>query len=587
MRPGRGSSLLRPSTPRCPGSRYAHGVTAVVAGLRAAIQHAITDRVRAGFPRMGAVPWAARVFVVTTVALAIGTMVVVFITFYGGDDTTREIAERSRGPFGAFLIGWTLTAARLTASALRPRARIVLGVIVWLLHLPMVAVAAVIASTVKTGWAVLVVIAALAGLALTITGDVRGARRPGGWLPVLTTVIGVGLSFTAPLAWIQLPHFGEAGRNVTLSYVTLFEVVAVPTLLSGALVFVRVALDASQWGVLGFREGLWRRPAAAPARVRRGLWWVIGAAGVVQVIAVFAVAMRTPPTGPEVIATAGVVAAAAVFGALAFAAARRRRPVERPHPSTIADHVGRTAPWWGALMFVGVVVGAVTGWGHWIAPLAVLPMSVVWSLRNAATGRTAAAALHAVVAALLAWATVSGALTLPQLSGLVQSTWLLVATIVVLGVTAARGHLDERRLVVGVIAVVIAVVHPWRTILAEPFTIFGESAPVVIVVGVVWLFLTEAGSKRLEHRLRVLLQNTTLVLATVSVLVVDANGHDFLELWADVADTTFGHIIVVAALIGLAELGRFDVDPDPRLLPPLAGVRPTASSHRGCSEQPA
>lgn len=139
-----------------------------------------------------------------------------------------------------------------------------------------------------------------------------------------------------------------------------------------------------------------------------------------------------------------------------------------------------------------------------------------------------------------------------------------VAALVFAGWTAARGQLDRARVSSVLTVLLLAVLYPHRDLLSDPASaVLVFSAPLVLLFGLTWRLLTDAGfthdgSPRLPQPARVLLflANTLFAVTTVAFLALARGTGTPVDttMWATTTDTLLGDPLFVVALVAGAWL---------------------------------
>lgn len=113
----------------------------------------------------------------------------------------------------------------------------------------------------------------------------------------------------------------------------------------------------------------------------------------------------------------------------------------------------------------------------------------------------------------------------------------------------------------------------WRNVLAEPIAAaLGFSAGGVLFFGLIWRVLTGGDFTRVDGRrfpidARAFLFAAHSILGAAAVALLVYRGGQPIgldpEAMAGLGDVAMGRFAMIAVVVGLIELGRFAVDPDP------------------------
>lgn len=169
-------------------------------------------------------------------------------------------------------------------------------------------------------------------------------------------------------------------------------------------------------------------------------------------------------------------------------------------------------------------------------------------------GAIGAVALTSVVPAL---GGVAGAAIEPW-SSEALAVIIALGTLLLAGLLAARGRLDERRLALLTVALLLSAAAAWREVIADPLgLLLGASGIALVLVGFIWGFLTDAEITRSDsaaypRSARVLLFLANAVFG-VAVLAFGALARDVaaaidLDAFARSGDELLGTALILAAV---------------------------------------
>lgn len=198
--------------------------------------------------------------------------------------------------------------------------------------------------------------------------------------------------------------------------------------------------------------------------------------------------------------------------------------------------------------------------------------ALVWTARAIGRGVVVGAAIGPPLACGMAVhsAVFAG---MPALQSDLVSGFLLSALLlVVLVVWLVRGVANETRWTIVALGLALVALHPMRAVLAEPIAAaLGFSGVALVFFGLIWRVFTDGrytrvGGPRFPIETRAFLFGAHSVLAAAAV-AMNAFGHwgeSFsLELFNQWGDWVMGRFALLAVIVGLIEIGRFHVDPDP------------------------
>lgn len=398
---------------------------------------------------------------------------------------------------------------------------------------------------------------------------------------VVLTVIALTLSYLAPqLLSLRSPRLGSVGLTVTA---IVLLVLAMPLAVAAGTAFAQIAINLSTSTIDSIR-------ARAPARLWPILAPIVGVA--VLAMPLFRNAEAVRDSGPApVLASVGFTITSAALSAVGLAMAQRRArrrhaetgvAMSYPRPLTLSEILadvstvlGILLGSWGITLLLGLVVPLPPLLREWPAEVADFLMAgaaLVLAVRAVRRGRTAAAVLLPPVALMGVYTGLRGPLDLPTLLGSTSAATLAVGMGVVAIGWIRRGGGTHRWFVL-CLGLVILLVFPFREELAEPLeALLGATQVGVLLVGLIWLLLTEAeftrrGSPRFGRAARTLVflayaLFTAVMMAAVAYATDDsAFRRMHLGELANIGDSIIGFAVAPAVIVGLLALGHRDIDP--------------------------
>ncbi|MDO5681558.1 MAG: hypothetical protein Q4G46_01845 [Propionibacteriaceae bacterium] len=402
----------------------------------------------------------------------------------------------------------------------------------------------------------------LAILVVCLVG--RRRRVSLAWLLTLGALVFVSHTGPALLALVLDPVRAVRLETFWILPLMLLSLCVSPLAIASGTAFAELTVRAVTWSVLAARPML------------ASTFWRLAVA--VLVGAHITVAMMNPPSALwHVPTTVAIVGGTVALSAWMVSWARRRGPQLPPRPTEIAAQLPRwaylLAPyailWFPIVRFVdGVDLSLMSAIGHWAGALA----AVVLTSRSIGRGDTIGAALGPALAAGM---TVLGiGLVGPELVR--ERVMYPLLALVLLGALVRWAMLRQLRdlhwLLVSIGLLLLLAIR-WRHVLAEPIaTALGFSAAVVLFFGLIWRVLTDGEFTRVDGpkfpiESRAFLFGAHAILgATAVALLVFGDGRSIgmdPESMASLGDVAMGRFAMIAVVVGLIELGRFAVDPDP------------------------
>ncbi|WP_026927196.1 hypothetical protein [Granulicoccus phenolivorans] len=408
----------------------------------------------------------------------------------------------------------------------------------------------------------------------------------------------VGLAALAAMGWIVLVPIllvsvlfagdvGAVSMSVALTSVLIFvlAVLAVPTAYAAGASFIQISVNTATWTLSEIRH--WVRP---------GIWPLLAILLLAGNLALLAADGFAGPTYLKaVLWTAATLLVARVW----LVRARRFGPWDVPRPTTMAESLMKASGALGLAMSVWLVVALLPVPGRLRNPVAMgfaAVLALVLAERAARRGSTAAATVLAPVAVSLAGMGLMFGLGVTgtphrQISG------LLTLVLLALGLWwRRRGPLTAQQWFLLAIGAGILLIFPERELLAEPLSaLLGFSTLGVLIAGLLWRLLTEGewanvDGRRFNRTARVLVFcGYALVTACAAVLMAYAPDFGWdLDSFASIGSQILGVGVAAAIVVGIAEMGRFGLDPAPppqRIatgagVPPMSGIPADAPAPR-------
>lgn len=409
--------------------------------------------------------------------------------------------------------------------------------------------------------------AAVAGLVLLLVVVATTWRRSPTGKSVVLTVVGLGLTGLVPyvLAGPASPTVATAFSVISL----LFTMIALPLAVAAGTAFAQITVNLATASMVAVRERL-------PTRI-----WPFVAVVAGLVVAVLAV-QRALVIGPVAVAlTAAQTFAALGLTALALWALRGRTRADdvppRPFALTevLADvslALGLALGSWGLPQLIAGFVPVPDVFKRDLSTWADLLMAVVALILLVRAIRQGRTLLVVLMPPLLIMGVLAGARTLggwPSVSNAVASG-LLALVMVGAGVVWRRRMTPLRWFLISLAMVVLAV-FPYRQSVAEPLeAVLGSTQILVLLIGLVWLLLTEAefthtGSRRHGRPARVLVFLGYAVFSAtmmVSLAYSDPSSQNELNMseLSNIGDAIIGYAFAPSVVVGLILLGNRGLD---------------------------
>lgn len=418
---------------------------------------------------------------------------------------------------------------------------------------------------------------------LVVLGVVAGTstRRDPTMQTLLGGVAGMGLTWLAPYLLAE-PLRPETANTMSV-LALVFTVLALPLAVAAGTAFAQITVNLTTSSLVAVRARLprhgWRVVAVVAALVVIGLGvyraWLVGPAAVGF-------------TAIQTFLGLGLTVAALL-------AARGRGSGEdtppRPYAMTevLADVsmvLGLAIGSWGVPLvishFLPVPVVFSTNMSVW-SDLLMAVFALVMLVRAILRGRTL---LVLLLPSMLVMGVLAGARSLagwPSLSNGVASG--LLALVVLGAVVVWRRRMDPLRWFLVSVALVVLAVFPYRQEVAEPLeALLGSSQVVVLLIGLVWLLLTEAefthGATPKYGRVSRVMVFLAYALSSASMVAALAHADSSSALMelnlselAGIGDAIMGYAFAPAVVVGIILLGRRGLD----VIPPQvrAGGRTT------------
>ncbi|WP_460768534.1 hypothetical protein [Mariniluteicoccus flavus] len=421
----------------------------------------------------------------------------------------------------------------------------------------------------------------LASWAAMIVLGLRQRRRPltGTWFAAAGLAFGLAYVFPHVIALIVDDGTSPSSQTMTFLTVTILTFAGMPLAIASGVAFAEITVRAMSWSMIALRP-----------HVSTPFWMVAVALLAGGHAYLFS---RNVTVDRATIGAIGVAAATALIalgaGWFALQLARSRGPVDAPRPGDIADGLpgvalllGVASIGWALLVPFGLPI--VTIQKIWAGVLAALCLALtVRAVRRAQTVPSLLYAVFTVGYAQNAWALGDRAVARDVITHPLLALVLLVA----LAWWGVRGQLTPSHWLIVAVGLATTLVFPWRTEIAEPINIVVQGGAGALLFGLVWRVLTDArftreGTARFPIDARALMFAAHVLIATTAACVVvygQQNSAYDLERQAVVGSLVMGRFTIVAVVVGLIEIARFHVDPDPEAPPPPA-VLPGAARRR-------
>lgn len=572
-------------------------VGALGAIAKATLREVFVVPIRDG--RVRTTGWSRGLAVSAVVALLayLATMVAVLASRFLKDVGTIGAGNVSIGIFGGLtllaMLPVLLNLAYLAALQLR-----------WFLRLPLqlavFAVAALPSLMVllavfpfARGWLRLVLLTFPVSLVLLLVGAFALiGRRLRVWIAVVSQVAMFWCQLPPILLTLLLfpgdnPLFGTA-VGLTSALFFVLATLAVPSSYAAGASFVQISVNTATWTLSEIRR--WVRP---------GIWSLLAALLLVGNLVVLA---AEGWSAEDYLKAALWTAASLIAARVWLLRARRFGPWDVPRPTTMVEHLMNASGVLGLAMSSWLVLVLLPLPGHVRNVLGMsiaAVVAVVLAERAARRGQTAAAAVLAPAAVSLAGMALMFAL---QVTGTPHRHIAGLLSLVLIGLAVrwrGRGRLTDQQWFLLAVGGGILLIYPERELLAEPLAVLlGFSALGVLLAGLIWRLFTEGDWANEAGRLfnrdsRVLLFCAYGVVTGCAALLM-AYSPDFawdLDRFASIGSQILGVGVGAGIVVGLAEMGRFGLDPDPvpERVEPGAGVPAmtgVGQSVVGAAEQP-
>lgn len=418
------------------------------------------------------------------------------------------------------------------------------------------------------------------GTVMLIVLAAIGSHSPIRVATVVLTLIALGLSYLTPqLLALRVPDTGTLSLSVTGSVMTIL---AMPLAVAAGTAFAQIAINLSTSTANSIRERV-------PGRVWPFVAPVLGVVVLVMPI-VRNVGVVRDDGGAGVLATiAFTVVGTGLSGVgLLLALRRARRTADtstaltsvRPYAITeiladVSTVLGILLGSWGVIELVDLLVplpALLDTNSAEVSDMLMATAALVLAVRSVLRGRVAGAVLLPPVAVMGVYGGLRSPLGLPTLLGTVSAGVLAIALGVIAILWWRRGGGRHRWFVLS-LAYTILLVFPFREELAEPLeALLGSTRVGVLLVGLIWLLLTEAefthrASPRFNRSARTLVFLAyalfTAVMMTAVAYATEDSIFRLLHLGdlAGIGDAVIGFAVAPAVIVGLVALGHRDVDP--------------------------
>lgn len=424
------------------------------------------------------------------------------------------------------------------------------------------------------GCLALMIVGALALIVLAV----RGPRGPAQPVTIIAGIAAFGATYLVP----QLVVGGASRPAAAFPGVAmlLLLVVALPLAVAAGTAFAQVSINACTWVLVSLRR-----------EVSLRVWGPLVLVLACIVIITNIVMVARYGTWDRVLWTFAQVVLCFALAAFGLRQAREVGPFDTPRPTALAEELGRLS------MLLGVLLGC------WMLPLMLdlvvhLPKIVtdnssvaadfllavgcaVMAVRAARRGSPTLATLLPPIAVTAAYAGLRTRLDLPSLQPSVSNLVICAVLIITALIWRREGPLSHDRLMVLAVGFLMVLVFPWREQVAEPLAVLlGFSSVGVLFFGLLWRLLTDAEftyreSPRFPGGARLLTFLAYATFAAAAMVVVAFRGQDSmlevvdLDRLAGIGDAVIGFGLSVAVVVGLIELGRYNinVEPEPEPVP--------------------
>lgn len=551
----------------------------VVGVVRETLHHSFVEPVRSGRVRPAAWPRPMRVTIIAAFVVygVLTASVLVSGAILSANPGYDDLGLSTAGwPFVA--LGYWATMILLFLGTLRLNVWFRLAS--WLLMaIPHVtALLAAVAGFVtlgSLGWLMLlgILLLALAGNVALIVLIARRSRTPLRASTAVTATAAFTVTYLIPqLLAGRLPDFAGvslAGLPLVITSGALM-VIGLPLSVAAGTAFAQIAVNLSTYSLLSLRDDVSPR-----------IWLPLGvvlALGLGGYSAYHTVNLA----GSVIVLTITQAGVALALSAAGLRLARRVGPFDVPRPTALTEELGRVSMTLGILLGSWMLPALLEGYvpmpevlerhAPSLSDFALAIGALVMAWHAIRRGRTALATLLPSVAAMGAYAGIN---TWFGLGGVNLWVTNLVVLILLLGTAAfwwRRGGLTPARLFVLGVALLIMLAFPFRELVAEPVAaLLGFSSVGVLLFGLIWRLLTDGEfthteSVRLPGGARVLiflayaLFSATLMVAFVYGEPGSLTSFFNLEELASIGDSIIGYAVLPAVIVGLIELGWFQID---------------------------
>lgn len=408
----------------------------------------------------------------------------------------------------------------------------------------------------------------LVGNVILLVVIARRSRKPLQGGTVVAATLGLTATFLIPQLLVgRLSLFAGAPLVVTSA---VLMVIGLPLAVAAGTAFAQIAVNLSTYSLLSMRDDVTPR-----------VWLpltVVLALGLTGLCTYHAIQLETT----TILLSITQTGAALVLSAVGLRLARRVGPFDVPRPTALTEELGHVS------MTLGILLGS------WMLPnlldaLVSLPTvladkasslsdfalavgALVMAWRAVRNGRTALAALLPSVAAMGIYAGVGTWFGLGGVNSWVANLVMLTVLVGAAIFWSGRGGLGPARWITLCVGVLIMLAFPFRELVAEPVAaLLGFSTVGVLLFGLIWRLLTDGEfthteSVRLPGGARVLiflayaLFSATLMVAFVYGSPDSITAFLNLEELAGIGDAIIGYAVCPAVIIGLIELGWFQID---------------------------
>ncbi|WP_392508232.1 hypothetical protein ACF3NT_00810 [Naumannella halotolerans] len=402
-----------------------------------------------------------------------------------------------------------------------------------------------------------ITVGAILMLVATITGT-RGELR---WSTTILATLGLAGTQLAPS--LISTRASVLGSDALTMVAALLIPVSVPLAVAAGTTFAQVAVNFGVYTFTALRD-------LTEARI----WPVVTGLLAVPVVGL-GVSTGLRIGGSATALTIGhmLITIGACWAAMSLAA---RRGASAPQPLRITQSLadrgmlfGLLLGSWGLLSMVDTLWFTLPLGSGVLADGVLLTGAVIIGVQAIRRADAAAAVLAAAIAVMAAFAGIRILAELPSLSGAVGSAALAVIAVALALPRWGRSGFTDRRWFVLALALLVLLISPYRIYVAEPLeSLVGSSQLAVLLIGLVWLLLTEAeftrrDSPRLPRTPRLLLFLAyAMWAATMTALVAHGSGSMAMALdlgqLAEAGDAVIGYAVAPAVVVGLLAMGEAD-----------------------------